>query len=74
MFFQNRIYLNLFFSYLSIETSMCLKVKEGEILPLPTNNYFFGLGGLLSLPLPLGFPVVLGPPPLPFDIKIGFKV
>gem|GEM_PF-4173597 len=53
---------------------MCLKVKEGEILPLPTNNYFFGLGGLLSLPLPLGFPVVLGPPPLPFDIKIGFKV
>lgn len=30
--------------------------------------YLFGFGGLLSRPVPDGFPVVLGLPPLPFDI------
>jgi hypothetical protein len=34
--------------------------------------YFFGFGGLLSLPPPDGFPVVLGFPPVPlvFDILL----
>ena len=42
-----------------------------DLSPLP---YSYFLGGLLSLPPPDGFPVVLGQPPFPFPILIyGLK-
>lgn len=36
-------------------------------------SYLLGFGGLLSLPPPDGFPVVLGQPPLPFPMVVKFK-
>jgi hypothetical protein len=35
-----------------------------------SNYLLLGFGGLLSLPFPEGFPVVLGLPPFPFAIFI----
>jgi hypothetical protein len=52
---------------LSIFISINIKGREKYSLP---GFYFLGLGGLLSLPLPDGFPVPLGKPALPLDFAI----
>jgi hypothetical protein len=56
----------------SFEKISNIKIKGDQSHPL---NYFLGLGGLLPLPPPDGFPVVLGPlGGLRVDFAIGIDI